>query len=288
MICCVDLEELKMFNQDTGTFGELLRQWREARRMSQLELGLEAQVSSRHISFIETGRARPSRAMIIALSSVLDVPLRERNALLHAAGFAPVYRETSLNDPQMAQVRQALELILRQQEPFGAIVFDRNWELIMANAAYVRLANFQIGKVDGTLVPYTVTPAPRLNLVRLLFDPAGWRPHIVNWEIVARGVLTRLQREANWDCDAMTRELLRSVLAYPGVPARWSELDFDVPQDLIIPVEISLGERTLRLFSTITTLGSPQDITLQELRIEALHPADEETERIVRALAVQF
>ena len=231
---------------ENSSFGELLRQWRDARRMSQLELGLEAEVSARHISFIETGRARPSREMIVALSNVLDVPLRERNALLHAAGFAPVYRETSLNAPQMAQVRQALEMILRQQEPFGAIVFDRHWDLIMANAAFVGLAKLLFSTTQASIVPYAVTTSPRINLVRSLFDPAGWRKYMVNWETVARGMLSRLQREALQDCDVVTRERLRSVLTYPGVPARWSEPDFDAPQDLIIPVEISFGEQTLR------------------------------------------
>ncbi|HXG65263.1 MAG TPA: helix-turn-helix transcriptional regulator [Blastocatellia bacterium] len=270
-----------------NSFGELLRRWREARRMSQLELGLEAGVSARHISFIETGRARPSREMVIMLSGVLDVPLRERNVLLQAAGFAPVYRETSLDAPQMAQVRQALELILRQQEPFGALVFDRRWEVIMANAAYVRMACLLLGAGGAALAPYTVAAQPRLNLMKLLFDPNGWRPHIVNWEVVAASVVARLHREVLRDRDPATGKLLETILAYPGVPARWRKPDYDAPQDLVIPVEIRVADQTMRLFSTITALGSPQDITLQELHIEALHPADEATATLVRSLAAQ-
>jgi transcriptional regulator with XRE-family HTH domain len=272
---------------ETSSFGDLLRRWRDARRVSQLELGLEADVSARHISFMETGRARPSREMVLALSGVLDVPLRERNVLLQAAGYAPMYRETSLDAPEMAQVRQALELILRRQEPFGAIVFDRRWDLVMANAGYLGMAEALLGGPGFALAPYTVIPPPRPNLMKLLFDPDGWRPHLANWETIARGTLARLQREAARDHDPATAALLESVLSYPGVPGRWRKPDFDAPQALVIPVELRVGGRTLRLFSTIASLGSPQDITLQELHIEALHPSDEETETFVRAFAAR-
>ncbi|HZS05574.1 MAG TPA: helix-turn-helix transcriptional regulator [Blastocatellia bacterium] len=269
---------------EVSSFGELLRRWRETRRVSQLELGLEAGVSARHLSFIETGRARPSREMVVILSGVLDIPLRERNVLLHAAGYAPVYRETSLNDPQMAQVRQALQMILRQMEPFGAIAFDRRWDILMANAAFLRFNSLLFGESYSTIAPLTVTTEPRHNLLHLLFDPAGWRPYMVNWETVAKAVLERVHREIIWDRDPAMRELLDAVLGYPDVPARWSEPDFEAPQDLIIPVEMRVGERTLRLFSTITTLGSPQDITLRELRIESFHPVDETSEQIIRSV----
>jgi transcriptional regulator with XRE-family HTH domain len=273
---------------ETCQFGDLLRRWRESRRISQLELGIEAEVSPRHISFIETGRSKPSRDMVIILSDVLDVPLRERNMLLQAAGFAPVYRETSLDAPQMAQVRQALELILKQQEPFGAIVFDRHWNLIMANAAYIHLASFLFGKERSSLIPYRVTSPPRLNLMKMLFDPNGWRKHIVNWEKVAGSALARLHREAMRERNPEVGRLLAEIFAYPDIPSRWREPDFDAPQDLIIPVEIGMAGEILSFFSTITSIGSPQDITLQELHIEALHPADEATANLVRALAAQI
>jgi transcriptional regulator with XRE-family HTH domain len=265
--------------------GELLRNWRELRRLSQLELALEADVSARHISFIETGRARPSREMVLLLAGVLDVPLREQNTLLHAAGFAPAYRETSLTDPQMAQVRQALELILKQQEPFAALVFDRKWELVMANAAYARMIQHFSPDLGALVEPYTVLRPPRLNLMRLLFAPDGWRPLIANWETMAKAVLTRWRREIQLEGEAESRHLLQEILTYPGVPSRWREPDVETAQDLVIPVEIRAGEHTLRLFTTITTLGSPQDITLQELHIEAFHPVDEATAQMVRALA---
>ena len=185
----------------------------------------------------------------------------------------------------MAQVRQALELLLKQHEPFGAIVFDRHWDLVMTNEAYLQMATLLSGNLSVSFAPYTIAPKPRLNILRLIFDPLAWKPYIANWERVARATLDRLHREAIHYNDPALRDLLQSLLAYPDVPARWRDPDFDTPQDVIIPVEIRLGEHTLRPFSTVTTLGTPQDITLQELSIESFHPADEQTEQLIRALA---
>src|SRR6266542_3168638 len=211
----------------TSTFGELLRSWRMARGASQFELGMEAGVSAQHISFIETGRAKPSQDMVIILATVLDVPLRERNLLLYAAGYAPLYSETSLDDPQMAHVR------------FTSLLFVPSHD---------------------TAVPLKVISPPRPNRLHKLFDPAGWRPFIKNWDVVARSLLSRVHREMVLERDPATRDLLSAILAYPGVPRRWSEPDFILPQDVIIPIEMRFGDQTLRLFSTITTLGSPHDI----------------------------
>ena len=271
----------------TNTFGELLRSWRLTRRASQLELGMEAGVSARHISFIETGRANPSQEMVIILATVLDVPLRERNLLLHAAGYAPLYSETSLDDPQMAQVRRALELILENQEPFGAVVFDRHWDVVMVNAAYVRFTSLLLGSSQNAVAPLRVISPPRPNLLHMLFDPAGWRPFITNWDVVARSLISRVHREIVLERDPATHELLSAILAYPGVPKRWSEPNFESPQDVIIPIEMRFGDQTLRFISTIATLGSPHDITLQELRIETFHPADEATADIARSVAAR-
>src|SRR5882672_10613784 len=159
--------------------GTLLRKWREARHLSQLDLALDAEVSSRHISFLETGRAAPSREMLLTLSNVLDIPLRERNFLLLAAGYAPIYRETSLDDPRMSQVRSAMELILKQQEPRSAFAFDRYWNIVMSNAAYVKFLTYVLGKEPAGLVPFEIAQPPRLNLLRLIFDPSGVRNMIV-------------------------------------------------------------------------------------------------------------
>src|SRR5262245_19519963 len=272
----------------TNTFGELLRSWRIARRASQLELGMEAGVSARHISFIETGRAKPSHEMVITLATVLDVPLRERNLLLHAAGYAPLYSETSLDEPQMAQVRRALELILEQQEPFGAVVFDRHWDIVMVNAAYVRFTSLLFSSSHKPVLPLRVISPPRPNLLHKLFDPAGWRPFIRQRDVVARSSVSLFHREMVVERDPATRELLSAIRAYPGVPKRWSEPNFESPQDVIIPIEMLFGDQTLRFFSTIATLGSPHDITLQELRIESFHPADGATADIARSVAARI
>src|SRR5436309_12722319 len=151
--------------------GPLLRRWRESRHLSQLELALDAEVSARHISFLETGRAEPSREMLLTLSNVLDVPLRERNFLLLAAGYAPVYGETSLDDPRMTQVRAAVEIILKSNEPRSAIAHDRHWNIVMANGAFVRFLTTTLGKPPAVLSPLKVSERPRLNVLHLVFDP---------------------------------------------------------------------------------------------------------------------
>ena len=202
--------------EDTGV-GTLLRRWRTVRRLSQLDLSLEAEVSARHLSFIETGRARPSREMVLLLASVLDVPLRERNALLQSAGFAPVYRETGLEDPVMAGMREAVSLILRQHEPCPALALDRHWSLVMANAPYARFLRLLLGDAVPELPPYAVLPEPRLNTLLPLFDPGGLRPRIGNWEEVARTVLRRVRREAALEGDRRTEEILERLAGFPGV-----------------------------------------------------------------------
>jgi len=263
--------------------GPLLRRWRNARRMSQLDLALTAGVSARHVSFLETGRSRPSRDMLLALAGVLDVPLRDRNAMLQAAGFAAAYRETALNDPAMADIRQALELILRQHEPFGAVAMDGGWNIVMANQAYVRF----VAALAPSLKlppPLTFAPPPRLNALRLLFDDAGLRQHVVNWPRLARELLARLSREAS-ATDERAAALLRDLLATSGVPDDWREPDLDTPLALVVPVEVRLGDFTARFFTTITTLGAPQDVTLQELRIESFHAADAATATLIRGMA---
>jgi transcriptional regulator with XRE-family HTH domain len=266
-------------------FGRALRDWRLARRRSQLELALEAEVSSRHLSFLETGRAQPSREMVLLLASALDLPLRERNGLLQAAGFAPAYSETGLSKPEMAEMTAALRFILRQHQPFPAVALDRHWNLVMANEAYLGTLRLLLGAgAAPQAVPYEVVPAPRTNVLRALFDPAGLRPFIANWEQVARSALARVRREAAFDGDAESRELLATLVRHAALPAAGGPSP-DAPQALVIPVEIRLGTRLLRFFTTLTTLGAPQDITLAELRIEAFHPADAETETAARELA---
>jgi hypothetical protein len=220
--------------------------------------------------------------MLLVLGSVLDLPLRERNALLLAAGFSGAYHETGLDEPKMAAMRGALELILRQHEPFGAVAMDRHWNIVMVNGPWSRLAGALVGAAPA---PLAVVPAPRPNALRLLFDPQAFRPHVANWDEVAKELLLRVQREALWSGDPATRALLADLLAAPGVPGSWREPDVEAAPSLVVPVELRLGAQTARFFSTLTTLGAPQDITLQELRIESFHAADAETGRLMRAMA---
>jgi transcriptional regulator with XRE-family HTH domain len=266
-------------------FGRLLREWRSVRRRSQLDLALEAEISARHISFLENGRAQPSREMVLLLASVLEVPLRERNALLQAAGFAPVYRETALFEPAMAEITDALRLLLRQHEPFPAVALDRHWDVVMANEAYLRTLALLLGEaaVSGAR-PLELQKAPRVNVLRNLFDPAGIRPHIANWDELARDVLARVRREAAFEADRETDELLAELVRLSGLPAP-SNGALPAREGMIIPVEIRVGGAVLRFFTTITTLGAPQDVTLAELRIEAFHAADAATQAAVRAMA---
>lgn len=261
----------------TTPFGGMLRSLRTSRRMSQLQLALEAEVSTRHLSFLETGKARPSREMVLVLASMLDLPLRDRNLLLEAAGFASAYRETSLDAPSMRDVRQAIEIILRQHEPFPAVVVDRHWNLRLVNRSFAMAHQAMVS--GAPLVPYRLLPTPGPNMMRLLFAPDGFRPFMTNWEAVIRDLLPRLAREASADPEA--RVLVDQLLALPGVP-RPREVLGHAP--LVLPVELTLGGLTARMFTTITTLGTAQDVTLQELRIEVLHPADEASRSLLTQL----
>lgn len=257
-------------------FGPLLRRWRTARRLSQLDLSLEARISSRHLSFLETGRAKPSREMVLALCTVLDVPARDRNALLLAAGFAPAYSETELASPQAEQARWALQLLLRQQEPFAAVAFDREWNVLMANAGWLRFAAVIGQPLEAE--PYTVLAAPRLNLLRAIFEDGPLRRSIENFDLVAATLLARLEREVD---SAPVREILNR----PDLAALRATADPRAAQAMILPVDLRLGDVRARFFTTIATLGTAQDVTLQELRLETFHPADPETEKLVRSLA---
>jgi transcriptional regulator with XRE-family HTH domain len=268
---------------EPGGVGPLLRRWREARHLSQLDLALDAEVSARHISFLETGRAEPSREMLLTLSNVLDVPLRERNFLLLAAGYAPIYGETSLDDPRMVQVRAAVEVILKSNEPRSALAHDRHWNVVMANHAFVQFLTVTLGKAPAGLLPLKVSTAPRLNVMRLLFDPDGMRRVIVNWEAIAKSLLNEAYRRLAWARDETLRNLITELLSYPGVPARWREPDLEAPHDLILPIELDLGGKIARMFSTVTTVATPHDVTLQELHVEVFYPADAETELVLQA-----
>jgi transcriptional regulator with XRE-family HTH domain len=250
------------------TAGVLLRQWRGIRGKSQLALAVEAGVSQRHISFVESGRSTPSRQMILDLAEALDVPLRERNALLVAAGYAPVYAEAPLDEPMMERIDAALRQMLRQHEPFPALVLDRHWNVLRTNDATPRFF--------GCFIDIAARPRPR-NQLHLMFDPAGMRPFVANWGETAKALLARVNREALGVVDTETRRLLDALSRYPGVEAAW-RAPVQASALPMIPLAFTKDGLTLRYFSLITTVGTPQAIAAQELRLECMFPADRETE----------
>lgn len=259
-----------------NSFGTLLKQWRDRRSLSQLDLALNGQVSQRHISFLESGRAKPSQEMVLQLATVLEIPLRSQNLLLSAAGFAPIHTETDLSAPEMSSIRKAIGLMLRQQEPYPAVVIDRYWNLLLSNQGATRLLNTFINPeqlqtrfcIDG-----------KINLMRVTFDPQGLRPFIVNWEELAGYLLDRVAREASSSIESEQSILLfDELIRYPGVADLWNASSRSIQNDLILKTHFQKHDLSLRFFSTIATLGTPYDITLQEIRIECLFPADEITE----------
>ena len=235
--------------------------------MSQLSLSTEAGVTPRHVSFVESGRANPSREMVLTLARALDVPLRERNQMLLAAGYAPLYRETGLDAGELAEVRAALDRMLAHHEPFPAVVMDRHWNLVMSNDSADAMFAYLLDGQD---------PGEPPNVVRLMFGPL--RARVANWEQAGEALIQRVHREAVGGIpDPATVRLLDDVLAQPGVPDRWRRPDFSSGTLPILPVEFSRGAVEVSYFSMVTTVGTPQDVTLQELRVEAFFPADERT-----------
>lgn len=264
---------------NAGAVGELLRHWRTARGKSQLDLSVDAEVSTRHISFIENGKSTPSREMLLVLASALDVPLRERNTLLLSGGFAPVYRETSFDAPEMAHVRAAIDCILEQTEPNGAVLLDREWRALRMNRTIVRLLETFVAD------PSSIAELGA-NIMLGVFERRALRDAIVNFEEVAGSMITRLHREATAEGQGgAAKRLLDRVLAYPGLPKRFHAADPSAQLDLLIPVHLRKGDVELRLFTTLTTLGTPLDVTLDELRIESYYPADDATATWLRAPA---
>jgi transcriptional regulator with XRE-family HTH domain len=255
-----------------GELGNLLRYWRDVRGMSQLELSLDAGVSQRQISFIESGRSVPGRDTLLTLAQTLDVPLRERNALLLAAGYAPMYSEAPWNAQEMHSVISALERVVRQHDPFPAIVMDRHWNVLMTNDAAPRFFN--------CFIDMTSREGPR-NMLHLMFDPQGMRPFVADWDDVSRSLLQRVHRESvGHVIDGDTRRLLDELLAYPDVPRDWQRYraPASAPAMPVIPLDFVSDGVVLRYFSMVTSVGTPQNVAAQELRLECMFPADDVTE----------
>ena len=255
--------------------GGLLREWRLRRRMSQLDLAAEAEISSKHLSFLETGRSQPSRDMLLHLADRLAIPLRERNILLIAAGYAPIFRERSLEDPDLGAARKAVELVLAGHEPFPALAVDRHWTLIAANHAIPPL----LAGVDEALV------RPPINVLRLSLHPGGLAPRIANLPAWRAHLLARLRHQIELTADPALAELLRELGRYPVPGARphpHAERDY---AGVVVPFQLITDRGLLSFFSTTTVFGTPIDITLSEIALESFFPADAATAAAVRAIA---
>jgi transcriptional regulator with XRE-family HTH domain len=256
--------------------GELLRSWRQRRRLSQLDLACEANISTRHLSFIETGRSQPSRDMLMHLAEQLEMPLRERNVLLLAGGFAPSFSERRLQDPEFAAARKAVDLVLAAHEPFPALAIDRHWHLVAANNALTHL-------LDGIAIELR---RPPVNVLRLSLHPAGLAPRIANLREWRTHLLARLRHQIDVTADPDLRNLLDELQAYPVPdatsdisPAQQEDVGVAIPMRLISPMGL------LSFLSTTTVFGTPVDITLSELAIEAFFPADAHTSEAMRSLS---
>jgi transcriptional regulator with XRE-family HTH domain len=258
-----------------AAIGGLLRSWRQTRRVSQLELSSVSGVSSRHLSFIETGRAKPSREMVLRLAAELDVPLRERNALLQAAGFAPEYSETALDAPEMSLVSDAIDTVLRGHLPYPALVLDGRWNLVRGNDA---VAVFTAGLPDHLT-------GPTANTMRITLHPDGLARDLVDHALVRRRFLRRIRRQAAATGDPVIAALADECEGYPHPGDIDDPTEAPPDADIVMPFRLRRGERTLNLFSTIATFGTATDLTVAELSIETFFPADAETASYLTAMA---
>ena len=257
--------------------GSLVRAWRAARGLSQEHLAARAGVSTRHLSFIETGRSRPGRDVLLALAGALAVPLRDQNQLLLAAGLAPGFTAGSLDGDELVMVRRALEYALGHHEPYPAVVVDRLWSLVRPNRGFVRMV--------AELSPAPPPPEVGASVLLALLHPGAWKPIIVNWDEVAGDLIERLHRDcAAAPTDRALAELRARALAIPGVPARWRTPRL-APVAPFASVHLRRGDVELRLFTMISSLGTPLDVTAEELRLESYFPADDATEQRLRAWA---
>lgn len=247
--------------------GGLLREWRQRRRLSQLDLACEAHISTRHLSFLETGRAQPSRDMILHLAEQLEVPMRERNVLLVAAGFAPTFGEHSLDDPALASVKEAIEMVLERQKPYPAFAIDRHWRVVASNAALPELYE---GCAEHLV-------APPVNGLRLTLHPQGMAPRIANLADWRAHILSRLKQQIDMTADPELLALRRELLSYPAPPDA-HELNDDA---VAVPFKVHTSRGLLSFFTTTTIFGTPVDVTLSELALELFFPADVATAKAV-------
>ncbi|MBB4019057.1 transcriptional regulator with XRE-family HTH domain [Chelatococcus caeni] len=255
----------KPFTTTARTVGDHIREWRQHRRLSQLAFALDVEISQKHLSFIESGRSVPSRTMILRLAERLDVPLRERNLMLLSAGYAPVYPERRLDDPALAPARRAIDLVLEGHAPFPALALDRHWTIVAANAAVPPLM---------ALVADEALKEPPVNVLRLSLHPAGLAPHILNLAEWRAHLLDRLRHQIEVTADPALMTLMEELKAFPAPEGGADGSDFG---GVLVPLRLATPGGPLSFFSTTTVFGTPVDITLAELAIEAFFPADEAT-----------
>lgn len=269
------MADTKLHQEAEAGFARLLREWRQKRRLSQLDLALESGVSQRHISFLGSARANPSRTMILQLSETLAVPLRDRNIWLNAAGYAPLFKSRALDDPQMGQVMSAITMMLSAHQPFPAIAIDRAWNIKRANAAFEMM-----GSMLGDDIWSRVGDR---NLMRLFFHPLGIRPLITNWSAIGPLIWQRAQREADALGGSEMKAVLDSLAPLQDDDILWSAADAALVP--VMPFNMQLGDMKASMFAIVATFGTAQDVTADELRIETLFPADAQTEALFRAAA---
>ena len=262
-----------MMNIHTGHVGEHLRQWRQRRHLSQLDLALDAEISARHLSFVETGRSAPSRDMLLRLADRLDVPLRERNVMLVAGGFAPAFPQRTLDDPAMKPAREAMEALLKAHEPNPALAIDRHWNLVSAN----RMVTPLLGGVAPKLLQ------GKINVMRLGLHPDGLASRTVNLHEWRAHLLDRLHRQCEATADAELIALHDELKAYPTPPRAGPPVR--IAESVVVPFQLRFGNDTLSFISTTMVFGTPVDITLSELALEAFHPADDNTAQKLREIA---
>ena len=259
----------------TQPIGSLLRNWRQRRRLSQLEFACEAEISTRHLSFLETGRAQPSRDMVLLLAEKLDVPLRERNTLLLAAGYAPVFSQKSLTDPSLELIRKAIDVVLVGHEPYPAIAIDRHWTLVASNSVVPSL----LAGIDPRLLQ------PPVNVLRYTLHPSGLAPRIANYSEWRLHMFDKLRRLIELTADPVLIDLLRELREYPPPGgAAMTSVQSERPR-FVIPFQLVSDAGILSFFSTTTTFGTPMDITLSEISLECFYPADAQTTEALRIMA---
>lgn len=264
-------------------FGHLLRDWRQHRRLSQLALSTRSGISQRHISFLETGRSRPSRPTVLALSDALDIPLRERNALLQRGGFAPLYGEAPLDGAAMALFREALDAALTHHEPYPAIVLDGRWNLVMANSGALRFFG-QFVDLGEALA--AIGSPDAFQIVRLCIRDEGFRPFIVNWQELTYSFLQRARRALLVNPnDPLLPDLIDEIVATPGAPQRWRAPDWTTPPAPALNMIMRKDGRDYSLFTMLAHFGAPQDVTVEELSVESFYPADAATREYLREQA---